>query len=88
MRLRKLIPSEELSRRLKDAADKLRQVIEETVKQLKDVDVVDLQFEAGDIALRVVAGNGTHDHWVAKDFLRVAPAWQPGAIDILAVAQR
>ena len=37
-------------------------------------------------ALRVVAGNGTHDHWVAKDFLDVAPAWRPGQVDVLAVA--
>jgi hypothetical protein len=37
-------------------------------------------------ALRVVAGNGTHDHWVAKDFLRVAPVWQPGTVDVLALA--
>ncbi len=37
-------------------------------------------------ALRVVAGNGSHDHWVAKQFLRVAPAWRPGDVDVLAVA--
>jgi hypothetical protein len=37
-------------------------------------------------ALRVVAGNGTHDHWVAKQFLPVAPAWQPGRVGVLAVA--
>lgn len=39
-------------------------------------------------ALRVVAGNGAHDHWVAKDFLDVAPAWRPGRVDELAVAHR
>src|SRR5262245_51152508 len=37
-------------------------------------------------ALRVVAGNGTHDHWVAKQFVSVAPAWQPGRVGVLAVA--
>jgi hypothetical protein len=37
-------------------------------------------------ALRVVAGNGTHDHWVAKGFLEVPPAWRPGDAHVLAVA--
>ena len=37
-------------------------------------------------ALRVVAGNGAHDHWVAKGFLEVPPAWKPGGAHVLAVA--
>jgi Tol biopolymer transport system component len=37
-------------------------------------------------ALRVVAGDGSGDHWVTKGLFPVAPAWKPGSIRVLAVA--
>jgi WD40 repeat protein len=37
-------------------------------------------------AVRVVGGDGSDDHWVAKDFFPVAPAWRPGTSHVLAVA--
>jgi WD40 repeat protein len=37
-------------------------------------------------ALRVVGGDGRGDHWLAKDFIGVPPAWKPGPAHVLAVA--
>jgi IKI3 family len=37
-------------------------------------------------SLRVVAGDGKGDHWVAKDVFDVPPAWRPGAAHVLALA--
>jgi dipeptidyl aminopeptidase/acylaminoacyl peptidase len=37
-------------------------------------------------AIRVVGGDGQGDHWLAKDFVDVAPAWRPGGAHVLAVA--
>jgi hypothetical protein len=37
-------------------------------------------------AIRVVGGDGKGDHWLAKDFVPIAPAWRPGPKHVLAVA--
>ncbi len=37
-------------------------------------------------AIRVVGGDGRGDHWLAKDFVPIAPAWRPGKEHVLAVA--